>query len=314
MTLQQAADELGVHYMTAYRYVRTGRLPAVRVGGSWQVERDDLDDLRSPKPTRGPSLRRTIDLSSRIEARLVAGDERGAWDVVEAALISGWDPADVLLGGVASAMTAVGDRWETGELTVADEHRASATASRLISRLGARFTPRGRKRATVVLCTPAGERHGAPVAIAADLLRWRGIEVIELGADTPPASVAEFCRATPDLLAVGIACTIRAPSSARRTVTSVRREAPGVTIVMGGSGVAGAEEVESLGADVYSGRYGDELLAAVERLIAQAATTAGTRATGTRATGTRATGATGATGAADGGTTTAEGGDSTGRS
>ena len=28
LTLQEAADLLGVHYMTAYRYVRTGRLPA----------------------------------------------------------------------------------------------------------------------------------------------------------------------------------------------------------------------------------------------------------------------------------------------
>ena len=32
-TLQEAADELGVHYMTAYRYVRLGLLDAAKVGG-----------------------------------------------------------------------------------------------------------------------------------------------------------------------------------------------------------------------------------------------------------------------------------------
>ena len=37
LTLLQVADKLGVHYMTVYRYVRTGRLPATRVGGIWQV-------------------------------------------------------------------------------------------------------------------------------------------------------------------------------------------------------------------------------------------------------------------------------------
>ena len=42
LTLQQAADKLGVHYMTVYRYVRTGKLPATRVGGGWQVDPDDL--------------------------------------------------------------------------------------------------------------------------------------------------------------------------------------------------------------------------------------------------------------------------------
>ena len=32
ISLQEAASRLGVHYMTAYRYVRTGRLPAQRDG------------------------------------------------------------------------------------------------------------------------------------------------------------------------------------------------------------------------------------------------------------------------------------------
>ena len=31
LTLQEAADRLGVHYMTAYRYVRTGRLERFKV-------------------------------------------------------------------------------------------------------------------------------------------------------------------------------------------------------------------------------------------------------------------------------------------
>ena len=37
MTLQEVADSLGVHYMTAYRYVRQGRLPATRLGAEWRI-------------------------------------------------------------------------------------------------------------------------------------------------------------------------------------------------------------------------------------------------------------------------------------
>jgi len=42
MTLQEAAERLGVHYMTAYRYVRTGKLPAEKVGVHWMVDRTDV--------------------------------------------------------------------------------------------------------------------------------------------------------------------------------------------------------------------------------------------------------------------------------
>ena len=53
LTLPQVADKLGVHYMTAYRYVRTGRLPATRVKGAWQVDPADLAFVeRSRQGTR----------------------------------------------------------------------------------------------------------------------------------------------------------------------------------------------------------------------------------------------------------------------
>ncbi|HLU43332.1 MAG TPA: helix-turn-helix domain-containing protein, partial [Microthrixaceae bacterium] len=42
LNLKQVAQRLGVHYMTAYRYVRTGRLPARREGNVWLVEGADL--------------------------------------------------------------------------------------------------------------------------------------------------------------------------------------------------------------------------------------------------------------------------------
>ena len=43
-----------------------------------------------------------------------------------------------------------------------------------------------------VVGAPAGELHVVPVAIAADLLRWQGFEVVELGADTPAGALVEI--------------------------------------------------------------------------------------------------------------------------
>jgi len=42
ITLHEAAEMLDVHYMTAYRYVRLGLLPAHKAAGTWRVLLHDL--------------------------------------------------------------------------------------------------------------------------------------------------------------------------------------------------------------------------------------------------------------------------------
>ncbi len=143
LTLQEAADRIGVHYMTVYRYVRTGRLPAARLGGTWRVQLPDLEALSNAgtgAAPRGSGLSRA---RSRLLKRLIAGDEAGAWELVERSLSSGTAPEMALVDLIGGALEEIGAAWSTGEASVADEHRASAVATRLISRLGARFQPRG---------------------------------------------------------------------------------------------------------------------------------------------------------------------------
>jgi len=87
LTLPEVAEKLGVHYMTAYRYVRTGRLPARRIGSVWRIELSDIDKVRSLDSVTG--RRRTtgvVPARSQLEARLLASDEPGAWDVIETCL------------------------------------------------------------------------------------------------------------------------------------------------------------------------------------------------------------------------------------
>jgi excisionase family DNA binding protein len=269
LTLQQAAGELGVHYMTIYRYVRTGKLPATRIGGGWQVDPDDLARMKSavPRGARKPVARAAV--TKQLEARLLAGDEPGAWGVFETALASDHSPSQALLQLLAPALESIGDRWHAGELTVADEHRASAVAVRLISRIGARFVRRGPKRGSVVITTPPAELHSAPVAIAADLLRWAGFNVIELGADTPADALTQALAGVPDLLAVAMACTTRASTtSARRVVTHLHNALPGTTVLLGGAAINDADHARRLGADGFTGRRGDDLVRVVEELAA----------------------------------------------
>ena len=251
VTLQEAAEFLGVHYMTAYRYVRLGTLQAHKSGNVWRVRREDLDTCRAAVPATGVA-RPPAPWAERLESRLLAGDGGGAWGVVEAALASGGDPRSIYLDVITPAMVSIGERWEKGELDIAIEHRASGVACRLVGRLGPRFTRRGRTLGTVLVGAPAGEHHALPVSMVADLIRLEGYEVSDLGADTPPASFATAAGGLDRLVAVGISVTSPMNlGSARNTIVLLRDRLNNVPIMIGGSAVQSDDMRLDLGADLW---------------------------------------------------------------
>jgi MerR family transcriptional regulator, light-induced transcriptional regulator len=254
--LQEAADRLGVHYMTAYRYVRLGVLPATKEGGSWKVSLHDLSALVASPPSR--TARGEAPWSGRLEARMVAGDLAGSWGVVEAALAAGTDPSEVYSELLAPALTSIGERWASGELGIEDEHLASSVASRIIGRLGSRFVRRGRPRGRIVTATPPGERHSFGIGMLADVLRGEGYEVVDLGPDTPIESLVATVERSQPVTAVcmGIVYESVLPAAAD-TIAALRRRVPEVPVVVGGRAVSGDLAARRLGADAWAGTARD---------------------------------------------------------
>lgn len=252
LTLNDVADELGVHYMTVYKYVRQGRLRATKQGLQWIVTRVDLDAFRDPAgKTR--STRRQAPWNRRLEDRLLAGDNQGSWEVATAALSAGKSPIEFLLDVLSPALASVGEKWAEGEISVADEHRASAAAMRLLGRLSPQFTRRGRPRGTVILGTGPRELHSLPVSILADVLRGSGFSVIDLGCNVPvdslAATVREAMQDPGSLLAVLLSAT--SPELDREVgeaVAAVREASPTTPVFVGGRAMDEAKALE-LGAD-----------------------------------------------------------------
>ncbi len=206
-TLQEVADHLGVHYMTAYKYVRTGRLDATKLGATWQVDAESLkafEDRRSGIARPDTGHHHDDDTWFRLYKRLIAGDEAGAWGIIETALASDLRGPDVYSQLLTPAMTLIGENWSNGVIDVADEHLASAVANRLVGRLGSLFSRPGRSRGTVIVAMVAGDQHALPSAMFADLLRLRRFEVIDLGANTPAQSVVTTARKADRALAIGL--------------------------------------------------------------------------------------------------------------
>ncbi len=254
LTLEEAADRLGVHYMTAYRYVRTGRLPAQRDQSRWTVSVADVERLRRGSPAR----RKTSTTSTaplQLAQRLVAADEGGAWMMVEGALVSRMAPPEILLDLLVPALRAIGEGWASGTLSIADEHRATAVATRIIGRLGPRFNRRGRPRGTVVLGEPAGEEHALPSAITSDFIRGAGFQPMDLGADTPAESFVDAALAADRLLAVLIGVTVRGREAALADALGALRAA-GIRapVLVGGAAIPDEGKAIALGFDGWSGR------------------------------------------------------------
>jgi len=214
LNLKQVARRLGVHYMTAYRYVRQGRLEAVLEGTTWLVPEDALERLkdelgeRYPRPAT-PAARPhdEVDWASRLGRCMLAGDEADAWRVARAALAAGRTLTFCYTEMLGNALATIGARWEAGEISVAEQHLATAVATRVVARLGALSRRPGRPRGTVVFGAPLGELHALPVAIAADLVRQAGFAVLELGANAPPEAFVLAAQRAPRLVAVGIGIT-----------------------------------------------------------------------------------------------------------
>lgn len=243
--LREASEVLGLHYMTVYRYVRTGKLAARREGGDWLVRRSDLEALaREPQAPVERGRRghpRHEARVGRLVTTLLAGDEAGAWTVISEALAAGATASAISIELIGAAMRQIGERWESGTASVADEHRASVIAHRLIGRAGAHVSRRGRHRGRIVLGAPAGEMHSLPSALLADVLREQGFEVHDLGANVPTDDFVAFVAGLEPVWAVGVVVTTNPPSRALVPLVRELRRRTGGPVVVGGAAALTAD-------------------------------------------------------------------------
>lgn len=251
-TLREAAERLGVHYMTVYRYVRLGQLPAHRDGRTWYVTSGDLAALRRDTAGPGESVaRRSVAWHERLTNRLLAADASGAWKVVEAAQASGMSPIEVYVEMFVPTLRLVGERWESGEAGVDEEHQVSVMMTRLIGRMGPSFSTRGRRKGTVVLAAPPGENHGLGLAMAADVIRGGGYSALDLGANTPVVALQAAISRIDD--AVGVCLGALTPAALDTIQEMVLAARGGISrtspVILGGAAVRDAAHARSLGAD-----------------------------------------------------------------
>src|SRR5688572_8753250 len=139
---------------------------------------------------------------------------------------------------VSPFLRQVGDDWHAGRLTIAQEHLASTTIHDIVAEaMRALVPPNGAP--TVLVSTPAGERHVIGAALVAATAATAGWRVLYLGADLPASEVATAARSA-DARVVAMSATYL--SDRRRTLDELRALRallpPHVSLVVGGAGAA----------------------------------------------------------------------------
>ncbi|MHB1930772.1 MAG: cobalamin B12-binding domain-containing protein [Acidimicrobiales bacterium] len=249
LSLYEAAEELGVHYQTAYRWVRRGLLPAVKVNGSYKVEVEAVAELQRGRaaPAPPPARRRVrswTPFADRAYCALAVGDETRVRELIADLVEGGVSLAEVCDHVLAPSMAAVGERWAVGALTIAEEHRASAICGRAIARWAP--TPPGRPRGVAVVCSPTEEGHELPGLMATAVLRERHWRVHHLGVGVP-ANAVERLVAGEDaqLVVVSVAWPPAMPEAAR---LAGGLAGPGRHVLVGRPGATMTELVAGVGA------------------------------------------------------------------
>lgn len=238
LTLQEAADELKVHYMTAYRWVRRGELPAFKAGGRLRVRRTELTayidsrQVETGLPSGSTSRRDWDNHVDRLVEGLVQGDAAECNALVRKIISDGATAGEIYTQLLTPSLYRIGELWQSGQVNVAVEHRATEICTGIMNRLSEHFRRRGPRRGVAVTLTAPGESHGVATAMIADFLRASGWEVHHLGTDVPVGDLKLFL----DIVPADVIC-VSAGGEVRPQVYEMLAEACGDRqLIMGGRG------------------------------------------------------------------------------
>jgi len=198
---------------------------------------------------------------------VAAGDRRRAMAAVDGARKDGLDMRAIYLGVLQPALREVGRRWETGAMTVAQEHLATAITQTAMSRLaGEQF--RDTEGGPILLAACVGaERHALGLRMVCDLLELEGWTSLYLGPTVPAADLA---RMVAERRPQAVALSVSLPPhllGARDAIAAIRAEGPPQPVVLiGGRAVSGLEMAERLGADLTAVDAGEAVALLKQRL------------------------------------------------
>ncbi|QST02388.1 cobalamin B12-binding domain-containing protein (plasmid) [Pontibacillus sp. ALD_SL1] len=162
-----------------------------------------------------------------------------------------------LIGG---ALREIGDLWETGRISVAEEHVASVAASEILHTKQKTYVRNGSSKEGVILTTTLGdEKHLMPLQLFGEVLRANGWDVVNVSYPLPYEILADYVEKM-NISYIGISCTMKENIPViEEAVAYIKEKVPNVSVIAGGAGVAGTH-ISSADATTQTAREGLDVL------------------------------------------------------
>ncbi len=203
-------------------------------------------------------------------AALRQGDRRRALHITRSALNEEVDIRDIYLEVFQPAMHEIGRLWETNEVTVAQEHLATAITQSVMAHIYPHIAVRPPIGRRVVATCIGGELHEIGIRMISDFFDMEGWDVFYLGANMPTDDVVQMVNAQQaDLLAISATLNNHV-IKARDMIKAVRASPRGakVKIIVGGHPFTKTPDISTtIGADLTAPNA-REAVARVQEVLA----------------------------------------------
>lgn len=143
--------------------------------------------------------------AATFETALLAGNQREALAVVTRCIDSGHNLVEVEMHVIQPALYRIGEKWQANQVTVAQEHMATAIVQSVMTVGLLRSPPPALLNKRVLLACVEGNNHAIGLRMVADAFQLGGWDVQYLGANVPtPALVAQAAEWRPDLVGLSV--------------------------------------------------------------------------------------------------------------
>ncbi|MER3437643.1 MAG: hypothetical protein C4346_08675 [Chloroflexota bacterium] len=219
-----------------HRLYSTADVERIRQIKAWQAQRLTLQAIRQ-RLAQLDRLPPPEVLAQEFVERAVAGDLTGAAALILEADDVGLSLVTVFGEVLRPALVEIGNRWEHGQLLVAQEKEISECARDLIAELTLRHDPGSALGPAIVGACVLGERHELGLRMICGLLRAEGFRVYYLGADVAAPFLLDAVRMHQPkviLLSAKIPAHLAAIHDAITTIVNGLAPLPAPPIVVGG--------------------------------------------------------------------------------
>ena len=186
---------------------------------------------------------------------LVGAELSAARSVLDDAIAAGTPVRRIYLEVLQPSLYEIGRRWSHAEISVAQEHLATAATQSAMARLAERLTdgPRRVRPGSAVVACVSDELHALGGRMVADFLEADGWKVAFLGQLTPGLDLAELAaRQGAQVVALSAALPERVPRVAE-VCAALRALEPAPFLLVGGQAFGGSADLAMrAGADAYA--------------------------------------------------------------